>query len=363
VTEGDTEQVMGYAPTYFPGATGVTDARRVTVGIGQEASNTDLALVPGRAVSVSGMAVDSQGRPLVGRQLNLAQEWRGPGFGMMLQNGSGSTVAADGTFTMKGVAPGPYTVTVRSAVDVNGATVQEAASMPIIVGDAPIDNVMLQTSSGWSVNGQITTDTGAAPAVANERVRIAARVVTGGVSPLGPGPGNPDSGRVREDWTFAVTGIFGAARLRATLPDGWALASILHDGRDVTDTAFELKSGDVLSGVQVVLTNRVNSIGGQVVDDKGTPLADGTIIVFATDAERWSEDSRFVRSVRPDQQGSYQIRGLPPGDYFAAAVDYVEDGMWNDPEYLESIRRYGQRVTLGETDAQTMTLKLVNPTP
>ena len=108
VTEGDTEQVMGYAPTYFPGTAGVADARRVTVGIGQEASNTDFALIPGRAVSVSGTAVDSQGRPLVGRQMNLAQEWRGPGFGMMFQNGSGATVAADGTFTMKSVAPGPY---------------------------------------------------------------------------------------------------------------------------------------------------------------------------------------------------------------------------------------------------------------
>ena len=233
--------------------------------------------------------------------------------------------------------------------------------MPIVVGDAPIDNVMLQTSSGWSVSGQITTDTGAAPAVASERVRMTPRAVTGGVSPLGPGPGNPDSGRVREDWTFAVTGVFGAARLRATLPDGWALTSILQEGRDVTDTAFELKSGDVLSGVRVVLTNRVNSVGGQIVDDKGAPLADGTIIVFAADAEKWGEDSRFVRSARPDQEGKYQIRGLPPGEYLAVAIDYVEDGMWNDPEYLESIRRYGQKVTLGETDAQTVTLKLVTP--
>src|SRR4029077_9564901 len=138
VTEADTEQVMGYAPTYFAGTTGVSDARRVTVGIGQEASNTDFALIPGRAMSLSGTAVDSQGRPLVGRQMNLGQEWRGPGFGMMFQNGSGVTVAADGPFTIKSVAPGPYTVSVRSAVDVNGATVQEAASVPIVVSDAPV---------------------------------------------------------------------------------------------------------------------------------------------------------------------------------------------------------------------------------
>ncbi len=192
---------------------------------------------------------------------------------------------------------------------------------------------------------------------------MASRAVAGGVSAIGTGPGNPDSGRAREDWTFAVTGISGAARLRATVPDGWAVTSMLHDGHDVTDTVFELKSGEVLSGVQVVLTSRVNSIGGQVVDEKGTPITDGTIIVFATDSEKWSEDSRFVRSVRPDQQGSYQIRGLPPGEYFAVAIDYVEEGMWNDPEYLDAIRRYGQKVSLGDADAQTVTLKLTSPAP
>ena len=83
--------------------------------------------------------------------------------------------------------------------------------------------------------------------------------------------------------------------------------------------------------------------------------------MFANEAEKWAEDSRFVRSTRPDQQGKYQIRGLPAGDYVAVAIDYVEDGMWNDPEYLESVRRYGQRVRLGESGSQTVALKLLSP--
>ena len=68
-----------------------------------------------------------------------------------------------------------------------------------------------------------------------------------------------------------------------------------------------------------------------------------------------------ARAVRPDQQGQFQIRGLPPGEYLAAAIGYVEDGTWSDPEYLESIRRYGHKVTLGESDAQTVALKFVTP--
>jgi hypothetical protein len=52
---------------------------------------------------------------------------------------------------------------------------------------------------------------------------------------------------------------------------------------------------------------------------------------------------------------------VPPGEYLAVALDYVEQGIWNDPEYLESIRRYAQRLTLNEAGAHTLPLTLVAP--
>ncbi|HXI31629.1 MAG TPA: carboxypeptidase-like regulatory domain-containing protein, partial [Vicinamibacterales bacterium] len=68
-------QVMGYAPTYHPGTTRVTDARRVTVSLGKEASNTDVALQPGRAARLAGRAVDSHGRPFA--RVEVQSEVRG----------------------------------------------------------------------------------------------------------------------------------------------------------------------------------------------------------------------------------------------------------------------------------------------
>src|SRR5882672_2002548 len=74
VVDNGVERVLGYAQTYYPGTPGFTDARRVAVGVGQEASNTDFALIPGRAATVSGTVHDSQGRPVGGRQITLGQE-------------------------------------------------------------------------------------------------------------------------------------------------------------------------------------------------------------------------------------------------------------------------------------------------
>jgi hypothetical protein len=53
-----------------------------------------------------------------------------------------------------------------------------------------------------------------------------------------------------------------------------------------------------------------------------------------------------VRTARPDQQGRCELVGLPPGNYFTVALDYVQDGMWNDPECLAGVRRSAQKLTL-----------------
>jgi len=113
--------------------------------------------------------------------------------------------------------------------------------------------------------------------------------------------------------------------------------------------------------VPVVVTDKISAVSGQLMDSKGLPLVDGTVLVFAEDRRRWSDGSRWVASARPDQGGRYQFRGLPAGAYLEIALEYVEDGNWNDPAYLESIRDRAERFVLEEASAQTLSLKMVMP--
>ena len=69
------------------------------------------------------------------------------------------------------------------------------------------------------------------------------------------------------------------------------------------------------------MTNQVSTVAGQVTGEKGLPLTDATILVFADDRDQWEADSRAVRAVRPDQQGQYQIKGLPARAYLAIALE------------------------------------------
>lgn len=276
---------------------------------------------------------------------------------------NGTTTAGDGTFRITNLPPGDYKISLRTTTDINGVAVQESAATPVTVAGVDIDNLSLTTSSGWSLSGTIFTDAGElVPAAAATRMRVVARPVSSDNLAMGPGLGPaPDNGRVTDNAAFTLSGLFGPTRLRMNMPDDWVVQSIQFDGRDVTDDAIEARSGDAIAGVQIVVTNKVNGVAGSITDAKGAATGDGTVLVFADDLQKWLEDSRFVRSARPDQQGTFQIKGLVPGDYLAVALEYVEDGSWNDPEYLESIRRYGQRIRLGESGSQTLALKLVSP--
>lgn len=349
------DETMGFAPTYAPGVTHVAEAQKIAVGIGQEASNVDLSLVPGHTAKISGTALDSRGRPFP--NVNLGDEVRGLEFGRFGSAGS-AAVAADGTFTITNVAPGEYKVRASSRDNVNATP--EVAIVPISVDGVDIDNVVLTGSAGGTVSGQVIVDGDPLPKTARVRITIVERTLGQG-DPMLVGFGGGGNGQLKDDGTFVVNNVFGPARIDvANLPDGWAVRAILHDGQDITDAPLSLKTGEQLTGVQVMVINRLTKITGQIVDQKGAPVTDGTLIVFPADSTKWFDNSRAVRAARPDQQGECQVKGLPPGEYLAVAVDYVEDGLWYDPDYLESLRRYAQKLTIADAQSQTVTIKLVS---
>ncbi|MEO6235634.1 MAG: hypothetical protein ABIQ52_01470 [Vicinamibacterales bacterium] len=49
------------------------------------------------------------------------------------------------------------------------------------------------------------------------------------------------------------------------------------------------------------------------MDQAHSPVNDATVVIFASDADKWFETTRYVRVARPDQQGQWRFEGLHPG--------------------------------------------------
>ena len=77
------------------------------------------------------------------------------------------------------------------------------------------------------------------------------------------------------------------------------------------------------------------------------------MLAFPTDSLLWRPQARQIATARPDQTGKFQIRGLPPGDYYLATVDPAEQGEWFEPAFLEEHRIGAARISLGDGDVKT----------
>jgi hypothetical protein len=354
--EDGKQEAYGYLPTYFPGVTRPADARRLTLSTGQQASGTDIPLVPGRSPNISGQALDSKGRPM--SKVELRDEVRGENF--VLYRGSPAlTLSSDGTFSARQVPPGQYLL--LASTQLNSSSGPEIAFLNLAVETTDLENLSLTGSSGSTIVGKVKSQDGT---FSPTQVRISVNddlTAQGSLAFLRMF-GNLAPIPLKDDNTFAVPHVFGMARLVVNLPAGWALKSITRDGRDITDEILDAKVGEDIKDIEVVITNRAASAKGELRrGENGTSLADATILVFPTDSRKWYQDSPNVKAVRTDVKGSWEISGLVPGEYFVIAMSSLENRAWDDPEYLDSIRERARKVMLTDGASTQIELSAADP--
>jgi hypothetical protein len=348
--EGAPTQMFGYAPSYYPGALAPGEAQRIKVGVGQDVGNIDFALVPGRTSRVSGTVFNAAGMPLAGESVSLSQLVSGPGMNSIFPSSNTARTGPDGRFSVTNVQAGEYQLAVRPAAG-SDQPAQEARQM-IQVAGIDIDGLVIVTSSGGTVRGQVASDDGTTvPGV--DRLSVRARSLTPAPWTATLSSGN---GRVNADGTFELKWLVGPVELSiGTLTGDWTLKSVELNGRNLADDPIDLAHGETTSGVRVVLTNRPINVRGGLVDETQQP-AEGTVVIFPEDTSRWREGSRTIRSARPDQKGEFSIKGLPAGKYLIAALDYVQDGQWYDPEFLADLRPRAERLSLAESESRRIDL-------
>jgi protocatechuate 3,4-dioxygenase beta subunit len=344
-------ELSGYAATYYPGTTNVAEAARITLAVSQENTGISFGLIATKLVRVAGQVLTSSGSPATNGMVLLVPAGANgrPGLAAQ-QGGAGNRIDQTGLFRLPNVAPGRYQMQARS-----GARDFEIARMDLTVGAEDVDGLTLVTAPGATINGAIVSDTGEPFDFKPAQLQVAARPG----SPDSPGVGQGLGGsRVGDDWSFSLR-ITDSVLIRAQAPQGWAMKSVVINGQDITDTPMEFPAGQTVPGMQIVLTKKITSLAGQVTDSRGNPVLDATIVVFPSDEKLWTYQSRFIKAARPDQDGKFQVTGLPGAEhYLAVALQGLEDGQAGDPEFLATIKDLGTRVELGEGESKSVDVKL-----
>jgi len=363
----DDPSQMAYAPTYYPGVGSPAEARPVTVGLSAEVLGIDFNVMLVRTGRVSGQVTNADGSAVSNGTINLTPDAGMMARGAVLGGGYGSRIQ-DGSFAIPNVPPGRYILRATGnggrgrggrgrgfafGGDTPVNEVPQFAVQPISV-NGDIDNVMVTLSPGATLSGNITvqaTQSAVLPDVTQFRINAPS------ADPLAAAP--QMQARVAPDGSFTLEGIqAGLVWIRAQTPRGWTLKSVVVSGRDVIDTPLEVRSSQGISGVSLVFTDKLTEVNGTVSDQTAAPMPEFTVLAFPADATLWRPQSRQIMTTRPDQNGTYQLRGLPPGDYFIAAIDPELPGEWFEPTFLDEQRRGATRFSLVEGDVKTHDLRV-----
>lgn len=341
------EDRAGFAPTFYPGVTIARDAQPVHLGVGTEVPPVVFQLTASPLATVSGRIADASGQPVKPTRLWLLQTYGDDVRAFILALGSAT---AEGRFEFRNVPAGTY---VLQAVSSGGPAGVGFGGARITVDGHAVSDVAVTTTAGATARGHITFE-GAASAPSPESIRISVRPVDFVSSPA-MGVGLAPS-QVNSNGTFEAARNFGRGVLRVDATAPWALKSIMLDGADVTDAVLDFRGKDI-EGLELVLTTRMASMTGKVLDDKG-PVRDANVIVFADDSTKWGYPSRYLALARPNQDGVFATQALPPGAYLAAALP-IAGTEWQDPQFLERLRSVATPIILGEGATRTVDLRLI----
>jgi hypothetical protein len=336
---------VGYAPTYFPGVPSPFEATPVTLGLGAELLDVSFNVLLVRTSEVTGHVTNTDGTPVTAGNVSLSVEGQtrrgGPGMNL------GGRIRWDGAFSIANVPPGRYVIRARGTDD----TFPQYGMMAVTVAGEDLAGLTLVVSPGATLTGAIAFQ-GSQPPPDVTQVRVT-------IQPADPGIGAGGNTRVDKDGRFTLVGIpLGPIWIRAQAPRGWTLKSVLVDGREAIDTPLDMRAGQKLSGASLVFSDRQTELNGTLTDAQGRPLTEYTILAFPADMSLWRPQARQITTTRPDQNGKFQIRGLPPGDYYLAAIDPLQQGEWFEPAFLEQQASDASRLSLAEGATRTQDLRL-----
>jgi protocatechuate 3,4-dioxygenase beta subunit len=356
---------------FYPGVTDLADAVLQAVRSGGEASGITFQLLPMSRFSahfkiISPPSSSSQ-TPMVQTQLiRLSRNGIAVVESIMSLSplGGGAETLTNGDYTRSGLLPGSYEL----FLGYNSGAQIGHASFEITDRDFEGGTIVVQPSialSGrvyapdgapaeWSVN---KTRVVLSPMDFRDRTMALAVAPQTGVATDGsfliaftPNPGTTERlGRVAE-------GLYQIS-LNGLLEDQY-LASAQYGTVNVMDGG--LKIDGPAPGPLTLAVKNGGRVDGIVQNVRYEAVADCRVVIVPSQNHRGNPS--LFKTAFSDQNGNFSLRGVAPGDYSVFAWEDVENGAWENEEYLKDFENRAMHVTVLPGTASNVSVRLI-PTP
>lgn len=141
--------------------------------------------------------------------------------------------------------------------------------------------------------------------------------------------------------------------------ENYYVKSAKAGGIDLLSGKLEIKEGDAIRNVQIILSKNVGTLKGKLVDEKNEPLKNAQFTLVPTDAMR-RVTSTYFRTVKTDANGEFETK-LAPMEYavvFVEAESLPEKAAEID-EWYEKAVKDAQKVAVEAGRAENLTVRKI----
>lgn len=335
-----------YARVYYPSVTDPGQASLIEVAPGAEVAGLDMRLQKTRVYRIRGQVLDPSGQPASGA-LVMAVPSGEDDAPMMGPGAPPARVGPDGKFDIHGVPPGSYTLMAQLWERQQGG-MPVTCRQKVEVTDGNVDGVVLTLSTGITLTGSLRVVDGEAKGFDYSRVRL--RLTPDEQILFAPAP----NGSVKQDGSITIAGISpGKYSLTAiAMPQDSYIKSVKVGGHESVDGTVDLSSGSAAS-LEVVVSLKPAQLSGTVQGSDGA-VSGATVVLVPEGAKGALTEN--VRTATTDQNGSFTLRGLAPGEYKLFAWEDVEPGSYFDPEFRKPYEGNAVTVKLDQGAAVSVTV-------
>jgi hypothetical protein len=257
--------------------------------------------------------------------------------------------AANGTFEVRDVASGTYSVTATDPSLAMGTT-------PVIVAAADVDGIVLPLVPAGTLTGRVRGE--GKPFFFLEPVGVLREPLE--LVYVRMGFGGVQFGQTNADGSLSFMRVVrGEYRLSVGGEPAQGgrpyIKEARFEGADVLNSPMRYSgTGNAVLDLEVALGR--GQIQGVVRDARAQPVG-GALVVAVPERTRHRVD--LYRVGYADKSGRFAVTGIAPGDYTVFSFEALEDNAWLAPEVVARYEGRGRSVRVGDGASEAMELSVI----
>lgn len=370
---------------FYPDVSDSKSAQLITLAPGQEISEINLTLPSRELFKVEGKTIARKDKSPVKARISINKNNQNDTFSIFDEFGGRQQQAVTdekGEWKFKELPKGKYTLTIEPVNnDTDYASYQNYSNMnavnrpatntppkpklakrvyEIIVEDKDLSEIVIEMGFGATVSGTVTTENSREmPASVNINIGQKASEITSAATVNNSSDSESSEPR-KTNHDFKIEGAAEGKNEFSIYAsdDSFYVKSATLSGTDLLANPFELKEGDNLRNVQIVLSKGVGTLKGVVQDEAKSPVKKAEFTLVPVDAVKRRNPS-FDRHVTTDENGEFEIK-LPPFEYaivFSGKNKSAAKGEDFD-RWLDAAIKEARKITIRTNETEKITLTL-----